>query len=89
LLLSANSQADSTMNAGLPISDGWKECPPMRSHRRAPLISGPDASTPTIMPTETTSTSSANRRICRGESSDTPSIRIVPVTATSRCRSTK
>ena len=51
LRLSANSQADSTMKAGLANSEGWNECPPIDSQRRAPLISGPMKCT-AIMPSE-------------------------------------
>ena len=51
LPLSANSQADSTTKAGLANSEGWNECPPIDSQRRAPLISGPMKCT-AIMPSE-------------------------------------
>ena len=87
--LSLGVHADTTTNPGLANSDGWIECPPIASQRRAPLISGPRKCTATMPSRATANSPSANRRTPRGENSDTASMINTPTAEKNRCRSTK
>ncbi len=71
---SPNSQAIRITKAGLTNSEGWILTPSSTIQRRAPLISVPNISVLASSTMLIANTTSASRRICRGVSSDVPSM---------------
>ena len=72
LVNSANSHAAITTKAGFADSEAWIFTPISVIQRREPLTSGPNSSVATIRMMLTANTSSAVRRICRGDRNETP-----------------
>ena len=68
---SANSHAAMTTKAGFADSEAWMLTPISVIQRREPFTSGPIRSVATISAMLTANTSSAERRICRGDRNDT------------------
>ena len=64
---SANSHAIRITKAGLRNSDGWMLTPASTIQRRAPFTSAPNTSVAAVIASATTNTTSASRRIWRGD----------------------
>ena len=70
---SPNSQAIRITKAGLRNSDGWRLTPSSTIQRRAPLTSAPKSTVAMHPSTLSANTTSARRRICRGDSNEVAS----------------
>ena len=68
---SANSQEIRITKAGLTNSDGWMLTPASTIQRRAPFTSAPNTSVAAVRARQTMKTTSARRRIWRGDRNET------------------
>ncbi len=86
---SANSQAMRMTKAGFRNSDGWRLMPNSTIQRRAPFTSAPKKSVATTSTKLAANTSSATRRIVRGDMNEVTIITAIAGTRYTTWRLTK